>query len=69
MRWDFVAESIGVSLCVGHPLQMDSSIQLVTLTSLNEEQLRLASQGRAVLGIEVSPESYFNDNVTQKLQQ
>ena len=55
MRRDLVAERVGVSLGVGHPLQVNASVQLIPLAGLDEEQLGLSGQGRAALGVEVSP--------------
>ena len=57
VRRDLVAERGRVGLVVAHLPQVHAGVQLVALTGLDEEELGLAGQGAAALGVEVVPQA------------
>ena len=58
VRRNLVAQGrrIRLVMMVTDPFQVHPRVQLVALTSLDEEQLGLAGQGSAALGVEVVPQ-------------
>ena len=57
MRRDLVTERVRIRLRVSDALEMYSSIELVTLASLNEKHLGFSGQGWTAFRVEVGPEN------------
>ena len=55
MRRDLVAKGVRIGFSVCDTLQVNSAVELVALAGLDEEELRLARQGRAAFGVKMSP--------------
>lgn len=59
MTGNLVAHGVGVGLSVGDPLEMNSTIQLISLTCLNEEQFRFSRQRWTLLCVEMTPQTIW----------